>query len=74
MQILQVELELEASVEHKLRQIATRKVVKLTSHSDIVQRDLKLSWYYVPAISSVHYTVRHSAYSEELSEPRSHPW
>jgi hypothetical protein len=76
---LALETGVQASVEDKLRQIRNEKgqqvIAKLTSRSDIVERELrvrkdfKLSRHYVPAILSVHHTVQHSAYSEAMAEP-----
>jgi serine/threonine protein kinase len=67
------------TIEDKLRQIRKEKgqqvIAKLTSRSDIVERELKvrkdfhLSRHYVPAIISVHHTVQHAAYSEAMAEP-----
>jgi ankyrin repeat protein len=67
------------SVDDKLRQIRKEKgqqvIAKLTSRSDVVERELKvrkdyqLSRHYVPAIISVHHTVQHAAYSEAMAEP-----
>lgn len=69
----------QQSVDDKLRQIRKEKgqqvIAKLTSRSDIVERELKvrkdyhLSRHYVPAIISVHHTVQHAAYSEAMAEP-----
>lgn len=67
------------NVDDKLRQIRKEKgqqvIAKLTSRSDVVERELKvrkdyqLSRHYVPAIISVHHTVQHAAYSEAMAEP-----
>jgi len=67
------------SIEEKLRCIRKERgqqvIAKLTSRSDIVERELKvrkeyhLSRHYVPAIISVHHTVQHAAYSEAMAEP-----
>jgi len=67
------------SIEDKLKLIKKEKgqqvIAKLTSRSDIVERELKvrkdyhLSRHYVPAIISVHHTVQHAAYSEAMAEP-----
>lgn len=67
------------SIEEKLRHIRREKgqqvIAKLTSRSEIVERELKvrkdyhLSRHYVPAIISVHHTVQHAAYSEAMAEP-----
>ncbi len=67
------------SINEKLKQIKKEKgqqvIAKLTSRSDIVERELKirkdyhLSRHYVPAIISVHHTVQHAAYSEAMAEP-----
>eukprot|EP00934_Nitzschia_sp_Nitz4_P002613 Nitzschia sp. Nitz4//scaffold49_size126201//105987//112119//NITZ4_003659-RA/size126201-augustus-gene-0.4-mRNA-1//1//CDS//3329553200//2603//frame0 len=67
------------SIEDKLRHIRREKgqqvIAKLTSRSEIVERELKirkdfhLSRHYVPAIISVHHTVQHAAYSEAMAEP-----
>lgn len=67
------------SIEDKLRNIRREKgqqvIAKLTSRSEIVERELKvrkdfhLSRHYVPAIISVHHTVQHAAYSEAMAEP-----
>jgi ankyrin repeat protein len=69
----------QQSVDDKMRQIRKEKgqqvIAKLTSRSDIVERELKvrkeyhLSRHYVPAIISVHHTVQHAAYSEAMAEP-----
>jgi serine/threonine protein kinase len=53
----------------------TQVISKLTSRSDIVERELKvrkqyhLSRHYVPVIISVHHTVQHAAYAEAMAEP-----
>lgn len=67
------------TIEDRLRQIRREKgqqvIAKLTSRSDIVERELKirkdyhLSRHYVPAVISVHHTVQHAAYSEAMAEP-----
>merc|ERR1712151_653109 len=67
------------SIEDKLRRIKKEQgqqvIAKLTSRSDVVERELKirkqfhLSRHYVPAIISVHHTVQHAAYSEAMAEP-----
>lgn len=69
----------QQSIEDKLRHIRKEKgqqvIAKLTSRSDVVERELKvrkdhhLSRHYVPAIISVHHTVQHAAYSEAMAEP-----
>ena len=69
----------QQNVDDKLRQIRKEKgqqvIAKLTSRSDVVERELKvrkdyqLSRHYVPAIISVHHTVQHAAYSEAMAEP-----
>jgi ankyrin repeat protein len=69
----------QLSLDDKLRQIRKEKgqqvIAKLTSRSDIVERELKvrkdyhLSRHYVPAVISVHHTVQHAAYSEAMAEP-----
>mmetsp|Transcript_2860 Transcript_2860/g.5360 ORF Transcript_2860/g.5360 Transcript_2860/m.5360 type:complete len:2050 (+) Transcript_2860:305-6454(+) len=69
----------QQSVDDKLRQIRKEKgqqvIAKLTSRSDVVERELRvrkdyhLSRHYVPAIISVHHTVQHAAYSEAMAEP-----
>jgi len=69
----------EKTIEEKMRQIRKEKgqqvIAKLTSRSDIVERELKirkdyhLSRHYVPAVISVHHTVQHAAYSEAMAEP-----
>jgi ankyrin repeat protein len=69
----------QQSIEDKLRLIRREKgqqvIAKLTSRSEIVERELKirkdfhLSRHYVPAIVSVHHTVQHAAYSEAMAEP-----
>jgi len=69
----------QQTIEDKLRQIRKEKgqqvIAKLTSRSDVVERELKirkdyhLSRHYVPAIISVHHTVQHAAYSEAMAEP-----
>jgi serine/threonine protein kinase len=69
----------QQSIEDKLRHIRREKgqqvIAKLTSRSEIVERELRirkdfhLSRHYVPAIISVHHTVQHAAYSEAMAEP-----
>ena len=69
----------QQTIEDKLRFIRKEKgqqvIAKLTSRSDVVERELKirkehhLSRHYVPAIISVHHTVQHAAYSEAMAEP-----
>mmetsp|Transcript_670 Transcript_670/g.950 ORF Transcript_670/g.950 Transcript_670/m.950 type:complete len:2042 (-) Transcript_670:110-6235(-) len=69
----------QQSIEDKMRIIRKEKgqqvIAKLTSRSDVVERELKvrkefhLSRHYVPAIISVHHTVQHAAYSEAMAEP-----
>lgn len=69
----------QQSIEDKLRHIRREKgqqvIAKLTSRSEVVERELKvrkdyhLSRHYVPAIISVHHTVQHAAYSEAMAEP-----
>mmetsp|Transcript_25317 Transcript_25317/g.56231 ORF Transcript_25317/g.56231 Transcript_25317/m.56231 type:complete len:2153 (+) Transcript_25317:556-7014(+) len=69
----------QQTVEERLRRIKKEKgqqvIAKLTSRSDVVERELKvrkehhLSRHYVPAIISVHHTVQHAAYSEAMAEP-----
>ena len=69
----------QVTIEDKLRLIRKEKgqqvIAKLTSRSDVVERELKvrkdyhLSRHYVPAIISVHHTVQHAAYSEAMAEP-----
>lgn len=69
----------QQGIEDKLRHIRREKgqqvIAKLTSRSEIVERELKvrkdfhLSRHYVPAIISVHHTVQHAAYSEAMAEP-----
>jgi serine/threonine protein kinase len=69
----------QQNIEDKLRHIRKEKgqqvIAKLTSRSDVVERELKvrkdyhLSRHYVPAIISVHHTVQHAAYSEAMAEP-----
>ena len=69
----------QQTIEDKMRQIRKEKgqqvIAKLTSRSDVVERELKirkdfhLSRHYVPAIISVHHTVQHAAYSEAMAEP-----
>jgi hypothetical protein len=69
----------QQTIEDKLRYIRKEKgqqvIAKLTSRSDVVERELKvrkehhLSRHYVPAIISVHHTVQHAAYSEAMAEP-----
>lgn len=69
----------QQSIEDKLRLIRREKgqqvIAKLTSRSEVVERELKirkdfhLSRHYVPAIISVHHTVQHAAYSEAMAEP-----
>ena len=69
----------QQSIDDKLRQIRKEKgqqvIAKLTSRSDIVERELRvrkdfrLSRHYVPAVISVHHTVQHAAYSEAMAEP-----
>ena len=69
----------QQTVDERLKRIKKEKgqqvIAKLTSRSDIVERELKvrkehhLSRHYVPAIISVHHTVQHAAYSEAMAEP-----
>jgi serine/threonine protein kinase len=69
----------QQNIDDKLRVIRKEKgqqvIAKLTSRSDVVERELKvrkeyhLSRHYVPAIISVHHTVQHAAYSEAMAEP-----
>lgn len=69
----------QQTIEDKLRHIRKEKgqqvIAKLTSRSDVVERELRvrkdfhLSRHYVPAIISVHHTVQHAAYSEAMAEP-----
>lgn len=69
----------QQTIDDKLRHIRKEKgqqvIAKLTSRSDVVERELKvrkdfhLSRHYVPAIISVHHTVQHAAYSEAMAEP-----
>jgi serine/threonine protein kinase/ankyrin repeat protein len=69
----------QQTIEDKLRHIRKEKgqqvIAKLTSRSEIVERELKvrkdfhLSRHYVPAVISVHHTVQHAAYSEAMAEP-----
>jgi hypothetical protein len=69
----------QLTIDHKMKQIKKEKgqqvIAKLTSRSDIVERELKirkdyhLSRHYVPAVISVHHTVQHAAYSEAMAEP-----
>ena len=69
----------QQTVDERLRRIKKEKgqqvIAKLTSRSDVVERELKvrkehhLSRHYVPAIISVHHTVQHAAYSEAMAEP-----
>ena len=69
----------QQSIDDKLRLIRCEKgqqvIAKLTSKSEIVERELKirkdyrLSRHYVPAVISVHHTVQHAAYSEAMAEP-----
>lgn len=69
----------QQTIDDKLRLIRKEKgqqvIAKLTSRSDVVERELKvrkdyhLSRHYVPAIISVHHTVQHAAYSEAMAEP-----
>lgn len=69
----------QQTIEDKLRHIRKEKgqqvIAKLTSRSEVVERELKvrkdfhLSRHYVPAIISVHHTVQHAAYSEAMAEP-----
>jgi len=72
-------LKSQYSVEDKLRRIHREKgqnvIAKLTSRSDVVERELRvrknyrLSRQYIPIIYSVHHTVQHAAYSEAMAEP-----
>jgi len=74
-----VSIKSQQSIEDKLRYIRKEKgqqvIAKLTSRSDVVERELRvrkeyhLSRHYVPAIISVHHTVQHAAYSEAMAEP-----
>lgn len=69
----------QQTIEDKLRHIRKEKgqqvIAKLTSRSDVVERELRirkdyhLSRHYVPAIISIHHTVQHAAYSEAMAEP-----
>ena len=69
----------QVSIDEKMKQIKKEKgqqvIAKLTSRSDVVERELKirkdyhLSRHYVPAVISVHHTVQHAAYSEAMAEP-----
>lgn len=69
----------QVTINEKMKQIKKEKgqqvIAKLTSRSDIVERELKvrkeyhLSRHYVPAVISVHHTVQHAAYSEAMAEP-----
>lgn len=69
----------QQSIEQKLKTIKKERgqqvIAKLTSRSDIVERELKvrkeyqISRHYVPAVISVHHTVQHAAYSEAMAEP-----
>lgn len=69
----------QQTIEDRLRHIKKEKgqqvIAKLTSRSDVVERELRvrkeyhLSRHYVPAIISVHHTVQHAAYSEAMAEP-----
>jgi myosin-5 len=69
----------QQNIDDKLRHIRKEKgqqvIAKLTSRSEVVERELKirkdyhLSRHYVPAIISVHHTVQHAAYSEAMAEP-----
>ena len=69
----------QQTIEDRLRHIRKEKgqqvIAKLTSRSEVVERELKvrkdysLSRHYVPAIISVHHTVQHAAYSEAMAEP-----
>lgn len=69
----------QQTIDDKLRHIRKEKgqqvIAKLTSRSDVVERELRvrkdfhLSRHYVPAIISVHHTVQHAAYSEAMAEP-----
>lgn len=69
----------QMNIDEKMKQIKKEKgqqvIAKLTSRSDIVERELKvrkeynLSRHYVPAVISVHHTVQHAAYSEAMAEP-----
>ena len=69
----------QVSIQDKMKLIKKEKgqqvIAKLTSRSDVVERELKirkdhqLSRHYVPAVISVHHTVLHAAYSEAMAEP-----
>lgn len=69
----------QQTINDKLRLIQREKgqqvIAKLTSRSEVVERELKvrkdfhLSRHYVPAVISVHHTVQHAAYSEAMAEP-----
>lgn len=69
----------QVTIDKKMKQIKKEKgqqvIAKLTSRSDVVERELKirkdfnLSRHYVPAVISVHHTVQHAAYSEAMAEP-----
>lgn len=69
----------QVNINERMKQIKKEKgqqvIAKLTSRSDIVERELKvrkdfqLSRHYIPAVISVHHTVQHAAYSEAMAEP-----
>jgi serine/threonine protein kinase len=69
----------QININERMKQIKKEKgqqvIAKLTSRSDIVERELKirkdfqLSRHYIPAVISVHHTVQHAAYSEAMAEP-----
>ena len=69
----------QMNIDEKKKKIKKEKgqqvIAKLTSRSDVVERELKirkeycLSRHYVPAVISVHHTVQHAAYSEAMAEP-----
>lgn len=69
----------QVNINERMKQIKREKgqqvIAKLTSRSDIVERELKirkdfqLSRHYIPAVISVHHTVQHAAYSEAMAEP-----
>lgn len=75
----QISTRSQQGIADKLRHIRKEKgqqvIAKLTSRSDVVERELRvrkdyqLSRHYVPAIISVHHTVQHAAYSEAMAEP-----
>jgi len=68
-------MDVKQKLEFIRNEKGTKVIAKLTSRSDIfdaelsTRKDFKLSRHYVPAISSVHHTMQHAAYSEAMADP-----